>query len=347
PHPLAHARRPAVGESPRPRARADLAAGRGRRTGVAAPAASGGAGGIRPRTRGPAQGRGRPLPGPVSGVHRSLPARAQREQSVRAARSRRPQGLALRWGLALSTLLGLASVARAQTVTLSPMGDYVVGPSAQGFMETTRPQPAPPELDAESLAKLQQARSLVRQGAYDAARALLEDAMRRSPHHPSLVSELVQLGYADHDWARLERLCRAERLAMRDSLFLSRPLLQSLTYQGRYRDAAQVAVEAVVAAPRASAWVTGELRNLAIADPAGVKMARDALRVAWTRNPQRDALLLLLAELEWVDGQTEHALTLVETPAKMKGGTTTLLWQFAQQRLTQGSWPDSMGAARA
>lgn len=244
-------------------------------------------------------------------------------------------------------LLAWCGTARAQNVTLSPMSEIVVGPSPQGFMETTRPQPPPPALDPASAASLQQARSLSRQGAYDAARALLEELLRKSPHHPSLVSELVQLGYADHDWPRLERLCRAERMALRDSLFLSRPLLQALTYQGRYRDAAQVAVEAVVAAPRAAPWVTVELRNLAIADPTGVKMTRDALRVAWTRNPQRDDLLLLLAELEWTDGRTEHALTLLETPAKLRGGSTTLLWQFAQQRMIAGTWADSLGAARA
>jgi tetratricopeptide (TPR) repeat protein len=176
---------------------------------------------------------------------------------------------------------------------------------------------------------------------------VLEGLLRRHPHHPTILAELVETHYGGHEWAALERLCRAERLIRRDSLFLALPLVQALTYQGRHREAAQAAVEAVVASPAAASWAATELRNLSLANPAGVRLARDGLRVAWMRSPAREDLLRLLAQLEWYAGNADHALALLETPLRLRTGGARLLTQFADQLLLSGGARDSLGAARA
>lgn len=240
----------------------------------------------------------------------------------------------------------LAAPAAAQEV-IGDVHELVIGPDVREFMQTSRPQPPAPALDSVAARRLEQARSFARAGAYGAARGVLEDLARRYPHHPQVLIERVDLYYADHDWPALERLCRAERLARRDSLFMAHPLVQALTYQNRHREAAQVAIEAVVASPPAATWVGVELHNQALADPAGVRLARDRLRVAWNRAPHRDDLLMLLARLEWDAGEHDHALALLETPLKQRPASSRLLWDFGHELLRQAAPGDSLGAAQA
>jgi tetratricopeptide (TPR) repeat protein len=242
---------------------------------------------------------------------------------------------------------GLVALLAAPAMADPVVRDLVFSLNPAEYMRTSRPRPAAARLDAEALQRLQRAQVLRRQGALGPARTILEDLLRANPHHPSIVIELVETHFRAQEWAALERMCRSERTWLRDSIFLAQPLVQSLVNQARYRDAAQAAVEAVVASPTAAPWVSVELRNLALANPAGVSLTRDGLRAAWVKNPHRVDLLRLVAQLEYLAGHTERALDLLETPLRMRSPGSGLLAEFAQQLLRTGLPRDSAAAARA
>ncbi len=249
--------------------------------------------------------------------------------------------------LLLASLLAASPVGAQVQTGRDPVRPLLLDSELRGLLETTRPRPPSRPLDAAAAQQLQRARALRQRGALAEARPLLEDLLRRFPHQPSVVIELTGTLDAAKAWPALERLCRGERTASRDSLLLSRPLIRALVNQRRYRDAAQVACEAVIASPGAAPWVGQELRGLTLADATGVRQARDVLRVAWTRNNQRLDLLRLVAQLEWQAGNSDRALALLEAPARLRGGTTKLLAEFGDRLLAQGDTRDSLGAARA
>ena len=197
-------------------------------------------------------------------------------------------------------------------------------------------------LPAEAAALLRLAQTERNAGSYARARETLRALDEERPHHPQILTERARLENAAGDYAAVERLGRAERLAARDSVLLARELVLALTHLARPREAAAVACEAWLADP-AQEWVADSLERLVAADGRGV---REVLRAAQRRAPQREDLALAAVRLEWRGGDPKEALRLLAA-SDGPGVRPPLRERFADDLLASGSGRDSGGATEA
>jgi len=226
-------------------------------------------------------------------------------------------------------------------------------PAAHGYV-LFAPSPeeeAPPAsqhrtapLTGAQAARLHQAGALRRAGQLEPARAALAPLLAALPHHPAVVTEAARLLLAKQDFAGVERLGRFERAARRDSLVLARELSLALERLGRPREAAGVALEAWVAAPREEPWAAGTILRLAPADLRGV---RELLRRAVDMRPGREDLVLAKARLDWRGGDLESALATLERAERPGGQRAPLRWEFATELTTDNVSRDSSAAVEA
>jgi tetratricopeptide (TPR) repeat protein len=232
-----------------------------------------------------------------------------------------------------------ASPVRVQDFTLfaRPPGGLDDSPGV-----SQRPIPA---LTREQMVRLRTAMSLRLAGQLDEAREALAPLSAEAPHHALIVTELARLLLASQDWAAAERLTRAERLGTRDSLVVGYERVVALQGLGRRREAADVALECLIAGPGSGSWVRSTIESLAAAEPAAV---RESLRRALERRPQRTDVALLSARVEWILGDERAALkTLAAADRPGAAGSTPARWSFAEQVIRSGAPRDSGGAIEA
>lgn len=244
-----------------------------------------------------------------------------------------------------ATVLGaacIAGIASSQTSARSPATLAV-----PDLMESTpRPgssqHPAKP-LDGAQVQRLLQAQGMRESGRFDAAREALLGLLHESPHQPIVLGELARVHMARQQWSVLERLSRAERAATRDSLLLGQELVLALERQSRWREAAQVILEAWAAAPGEWDWCEPAIARIADVEP---RAAREALRRAAAARPQRLDIVRAAARLEWRHGDGPGALKLLAA-ADDAGPNTPVRWTFAEELLNVGSTRDTLGAIEA
>jgi tetratricopeptide (TPR) repeat protein len=192
---------------------------------------------------------------------------------------------------------------------------------------------------------LRMIRSLRGAGQFDRAAAMLEPLERALPHHPLVITERARLLLTTKDFAGAERFARAERLGTNDSLVVGRELSFALESLGRRREAADVALACLLVRPSQAGWAYVTLEKLAAAEP---KTARDAVKHAIEKHPDRPDLALLSARLDWTLGDPKTALkTLTAIDRPGVAGTAPIRWTFAEQVLRGGAPRDSNGAVAA
>jgi hypothetical protein len=195
-------------------------------------------------------------------------------------------------------------------------------------------------LTPEQMRKLSEARTQRMSGRHDRARAILQSLLQEVPHHPGLLSELISV-YADREeWPAIERLARAERTALRDSVLLGHELVSALAQQRKPRDAALVAVEVWSAAPAEQDWALAILERTSGADD---RAARDALRRAAEKRPHRADLARGLARLDARAGDVRPALRSLGAADRAEG-RWRLRWGVAEEMLAGGTARDTAAA---
>jgi len=199
--------------------------------------------------------------------------------------------------------------------------------------------PVPPLTDAQR-ARLRQAQDLHSAGLPEQALPLLKSLLAEVPHHPLVLTQLARVQNTLEDFAAVERLGRAERLAQRDSLLLGPELATALEALSRSRDAAQVAIEAWVASPVQPDWVHDVLDR---AEDAAPRDVRDMVRRAAARSPERTDLARATAHLEWKLGDLRAALKTLAA-AERSEARPRLRFTFGEELLVQSTSRDSTGA---
>jgi tetratricopeptide (TPR) repeat protein len=208
------------------------------------------------------------------------------------------------------------------------------------FRQTTLSQHPVKSLDGPQVQRLLEAQAMRESGRLDAAREALLALLAESPHQAVVLGELARVHIARQQWSPLERLCRAERAVMRDSVLLSHELTLALERQSRLREAAQVVVEAWTALPADAGWCEATLTRFDDLEPRGV---REPLRRAAEARPQRLDLVRTAARLDWKHGDGPAALRLLAA-ADAAGPSTPARWSFAEELLYGGNARDSSGA---
>jgi tetratricopeptide (TPR) repeat protein len=244
---------------------------------------------------------------------------------------------------ALLVAAGLATSAFAQSRPAPPrpafVPELIESPTRPGTL-SQRPVRA---LDGAQAQRLLHAQATRESGRLDAARDELVSLLAEAPHHPIVLVELARIHVIREQWSALERLCRAERAATRDSVLLGREMAGALEQQSRLKEAAQVTVEVWVAAPGEAEWCEGTLRRLAGRDP---RSTRETLRRAAEALPRRLDLVRAAARMEWRHGDGAGALKLLAA-ADALGPSTPVRWSFAEELLHAGAGRDSSGAIEA
>jgi len=234
--------------------------------------------------------------------------------------------------------MAAAPVALAQNGQQRPgAAPLLVSPGPAAARRATTP------LTPEQADRLSRARTQRQAGRHEAARAALESLLADVPHHPLVLAELAGVHIDRSAWKPLESLARSERSATRDSVLLAPELALALERMERPRDAAQVVLEAWVAAPALAEWAGATVTRLATIDPKGV---RETMRRTAERRPDRPDLARVAARLEWRAGDTAAAMRLLENADRGLPGTP-LRWTFAEERLTAATAADSLGAYEA
>lgn len=257
-------------------------------------------------------------------------------------RARRVPAAALAFAAAVMMGTALAGAAAAQVDLTRPtpgaagpftliVREPVEGPLSQ--------RPGPP-LGPEQQRELRQARDQRAAGQPKAARDRLRPLLEAVPHQPEVATELGRSLADLEDWSALERLARAERTALRDSVILGRELASAYARQRRPRDAAAIAVEVWVASVAHEHWATDFLRRLSESEPRAV---RDALRRACERRPERGDLARLTASIEQREGDLPAALRTLTTTDRLEGGARLRL-SFSSLLLDQRTARDSSDA---
>jgi tetratricopeptide (TPR) repeat protein len=245
--------------------------------------------------------------------------------------------------LAAAWLAMATGAAQAQPQTVPPPGAthmYVVpelsAPPRPGALSQHPFEPLSTE-QAQRLAEIQTMRE---SGRLDPAREEVDRLLHEVPHHPMVLAELARIHVAKSQWPALERLARAERAATKDSVLLGRELVLALDQQNRQRDEAQIVIELWAAAPAEADWCEETIIRL---DALGPKVAREPLRRAVEKLPQRADLVLAAARLEWQHGDSAAALKLLK-PGDTATTGTPLRWTFAEGLLHTAAPRDSAGA---
>jgi len=200
-------------------------------------------------------------------------------------------------------------------------------------------RPAPPLNDAQR-ARLQQAVNLATSELPEKALPLLKALLAEVPHHALVLTEMARVENTLEDFAAVERLGRAERLAQKDSILLGRELAQALERMGRPREAAQVAIEAWIASPIELEWAKALVTRAADSAPRDV---REVVRRAAGRHPERTDLARAGARLEWRLGDLRAALRTLAA-AERTEARRRLRFTFAEELMLQASSGDSTGA---
>lgn len=200
-------------------------------------------------------------------------------------------------------------------------------------------RPAPPLSEAQRQ-RLQRAGNLAGAGNPEKALEVLKPLLAEVPHHPLVLTEMARAQLALEDFAAVERLGRAERIAQKDSILLGRELAQALERLARPREAAQVAVEAWVVSPLPPRWVEDVLTRAADEDPKGV---REVLRRANARFPERADIARAAARLDWKLGDLRAALKTLAA-AEQTEARPRLRFTFAEELMVQPSTRDSSAA---
>jgi hypothetical protein len=195
-------------------------------------------------------------------------------------------------------------------------------------------------LTSAQLDRLRRAQGSSAAGLYERARAELVALLSEAPHHPIVLTELARTELALEDYAAVERLGRAERVAQRDSLLLGHELSLALERLGRARDAAAIAIEEWAAAPVEAEWAADVVDRMAGVDLRGV---RDLMRRAALALPERTDLVQPLARLEWRLGDVRAALRALST-AERADPRARFRWTFAEERMKDHTTRDSTAA---
>ena len=217
----------------------------------------------------------------------------------------------------------------------------IIMPDALEAPPLTQRTPAP--LAPAFRARLGDARRLRQAGQLPAARDTLQALLGPTQHHPFVRNELAKVQGALDDWAGVERMARAERLAQRDTLLLGRELALALERLKRPREAAVVVLECWRLRPGDADWAVESLTRLANNDSRGV---REAARHAVAEHPERVDFLTAAAGLDWKMGDGPAALKSL-TASDSPGMTPPLRWRFADALLATGAERDSLGAVAA
>jgi tetratricopeptide (TPR) repeat protein len=217
--------------------------------------------------------------------------------------------------------------------------ELIESPSRPGVLSQRPYHP----LDGAQAQRLLHAQATRESGRIDAARDELVALLAEAPHHPIVLVELARTHLIREQWGALERLCRAERAATRDSVLLGRELAEALEQQSRLREAAQVAIEVWVAAPSEMEWCEGTIQRLGTRDSRG---PRELLRKVAEARPLRLDLVRGAARMEWKHGDGPGALKLLAA-ADALAPSTPVRWSFAEELLYSGSGRDSTGAIEA
>ena len=200
-------------------------------------------------------------------------------------------------------------------------------------------RPAPPLTDAQRV-QLQMAQNLAITGQSERASQILKSLLAEVPHHPLILTELARVQNAAEDFAAVERMARAERLAQKDSLLLGPELAYALERLGRPKDAAQVAIEASAASPLEPDWVRDVIARAAGLNPREV---RELLRRALLRSPERLDFARTAARLEWKLGDLHAALRLLAA-AEQSEARPRLRFTFGEELMQQATTRDSSAA---
>jgi len=218
---------------------------------------------------------------------------------------------------------------------LPPPDPQRLGPISQ--------RPAGP-LTGAQLQSLGVARAMRDLGRLDVARDTLQRLLVASPHHPLLLWDLAAVQRDARDWKAIEQLARAERAATRDSLLLAQDYADALEKLGRPREAADVVIEAWVAADYVSSWADPTITRLA---DAGVKGLDLRLRAVAATRPARADLGRAAARLAWRSGDARSALASLAALDRMHPDRTPERWTFAEEMVATRTSRDSAGAIEA
>lgn len=256
----------------------------------------------------------------------------------------------------LLTLGCLAPAAHAQTIEpYRPRGAFasprplqgtpqlLLKPTAETRLGPLSQRPIPP-LGAAQLEALGRARGLREMGRLDPARDSLQRLLARVPHHPLVLWDLAAVERAQGDWHAIEQMGHAERGATGDSLLLAQEYAEALEKLGRAREAAEVVLEAWVAADYVESWADPTLTRLA---DSGVKGLDQKVRAAAAARPARADLGRAAARLAWRAGDARSALASLGTLDRLHPDRTPERWTFAEEMLATGSARDSAGALEA
>jgi tetratricopeptide (TPR) repeat protein len=220
-------------------------------------------------------------------------------------------------------------------LTLKPPAEARLGPLSQ------RPIPS---LGASQLEALGRARSLREMGRLDPARDSLQRLLATVPHHALVLWDLAAVERDQGDWHAVEQMAHAERGATGDSLLLAQEYAEALEKLGRARDAAEVVLEAWVAADYVEPWADATLMRLS---DAGIKGLDQKVRAAAAARPWRADLGRAAARLAWRAGDARAALASLATLDRLHPERTPERWNFAEEMLATGSARDSAGALEA
>jgi tetratricopeptide (TPR) repeat protein len=256
----------------------------------------------------------------------------------------------------LLTLGGLAAAVQAQTIqvyrprgavanpmTLPGRPQLLLRPSVDTRLGPLSQHPIPP-LGATQLEALGRARALREMGRLEPARDSLQGLLAAVPHHPLVLWDLAAVERAQGDWHAIEQMGHAERGATGDSLLLAQEYAEALEKLSRPRDAADVVLEAWVAADYVETWADPTLTRLS---DAGVKGLDQKVRAAAAARPWRADLGRAAARLAWRAGDARSALASLATLDRLHPDRTPERWNFADEMLATGAARDSAGALEA
>lgn len=234
---------------------------------------------------------------------------------------------------AAGALAGGGALAQ-RRVTGGSSGDAVLLlPEADGS-RAARP------LSAEQLGRLAEGRRQRHAGKPDRARTIFQSLLIESPHHPALLAELISLHTERGEWPAIERLARAERLALRDSVVLGHELVMALTQLRRPREAALVAIEAWTVQPAEQDWALSVIERV---EGAEGRAARESLRRAAERRPARADLARGAARLDARAGDVRPSLKVLGAADRTEG-RWRLRWSLAEEWIGAGVARDSAAA---
>ena len=188
--------------------------------------------------------------------------------------------------------------------------------------------------------RLQRALDLRASGLPDRARDTLLVLLRERPHHPVLVTELGRTQLLREDWAAVERLAVAERMAQRDSALLGSELAAAYERLARPREALRVSVSAWAANAVDGAWASAVCFRLAALD---TRAALAMLEGAATARPWRSDLSLGLARLHALAGRPNEAVQVL-VDAEKRSGQSGLRQLFGEESLLSGRAADTSAA---